>query len=144
MLQLTISGRVGNDCEVRETNGQFANSFSVAHSHHYTDQNGQKVESTTWIRCTMWTKKNSIGTFIKKGMVVLVQGFPKARWWKNQANEVQSNIEVTVDKIEFLAQAPKKDASAPSSAPANNANEGAFAGTNDNPPSPEGTDDLPF
>jgi single-strand DNA-binding protein len=112
MIQLQIIGRVGSDCQVRESNGQFANSFSVAHSHHYTDKNGQKVESTTWVKCTIWTKKNSIGNHIKKGMVVSCQGFPKANWWKNQANEVQVNIELNVDKVEFILGVPKKDGEA--------------------------------
>jgi single-strand DNA-binding protein len=49
MLVSEIIGNIGADAEIKEFSGKKYVSFSVAHSDFSKDQNGNKVEQTTWV-----------------------------------------------------------------------------------------------
>lgn len=74
--QLTIVGYLGNDPVMRFTpGGQAVTSFSVAASRSYTNNNGQKVDETTWFRVSVWgAQAESCNQYLKKGRPVLVVG----------------------------------------------------------------------
>lgn len=74
--QLTIVGYLGNDPVMRFTpGGQAVTSFSVATSHSYTNNAGQKVDETTWFRISVWgTQAESCNQYLSKGRPVLVVG----------------------------------------------------------------------
>lgn len=74
--QLTIVGYLGNDPVMRFTpSGQAVTSFSVATSRSYTNNNGEKIDETTWFRISVWgAQAESCNQYLSKGRPVLVIG----------------------------------------------------------------------
>jgi single-strand DNA-binding protein len=83
IAQITISGNVGADPEIRDVNGTKVASVSVAVNEGYTNKQGEKVEKTHWYRIEAWDGSNGRGLvsnviepYVKKGVTVFAQGFP--------------------------------------------------------------------
>jgi single-strand DNA-binding protein len=74
--QLTIVGYLGNDPVMRFTpSGQAVTSFSVATSRSYTNNQGEKIDETTWFRVSVWgAQAESCNQYLSKGRPVLVIG----------------------------------------------------------------------
>ena len=53
MLQFQVIGNLGSDAEVKELNGNKAVCFNVAHTERWSQEDGTKRESTTWISCIL-------------------------------------------------------------------------------------------
>jgi single-strand DNA-binding protein len=105
MLKIIFSGNLGNDAEVKNVNGTNAISFSVAHTEKYRGRDGQTVENTTWMRCTLWRKPeaSSIAQYLKKGTKVLIEGKPEARAYVTSAGQAAASLEVRVDNVELMS-----------------------------------------
>lgn len=71
-----IIGRLGRPPEMRYTpSGQAVTNLSVAVSKSYTDNSGQKVESTMWMRVSAWGKlAESCNQYLVQGQEVYVEG----------------------------------------------------------------------
>lgn len=83
IAQITISGNVGADPEIRDVNGTKVANLSVAVNEGYTNKQGEKVEKTHWYRLEAWDGSNGKGLvssviepYVKKGITVFAQGFP--------------------------------------------------------------------
>ena len=83
IAQITVSGNVGADPEIREVNGTKVANLSVAVNEGYTNKQGEKVEKTHWYRLEAWDGSNGKGLvssviepYVKKGITVFAQGFP--------------------------------------------------------------------
>lgn len=81
--QITVSGNLGADPEIRDVNGTAVANLSVAVNESYTNKNGEKVEKTHWYRLEAWDTGNGKGLvsnvikpYAKKGTTVFAQGFP--------------------------------------------------------------------
>jgi len=81
--QMTVSGNIGSDPEVRDVNGTKVANFSIAVNEGYTTKSGEKVEKTHWYRCEAWDGGNGKGLvtnviepYAKQGTTVFCQGFP--------------------------------------------------------------------
>ena len=81
--QITVSGNVGSDPEVRDVNGTKVANFSIAVNENYTKSTGEKVEKTHWYRVEAWDGSNGKGLvsnviekYVQKGTTVFVQGMP--------------------------------------------------------------------
>jgi single-strand DNA-binding protein len=100
-------GHLGNVADVRHTeNGSAAIGFSVAVSESYTDKQGQKVENTTWVNCTIWKKQGEstkIADYLLKGTKVLVEGKPTAQAYQANNGESKASLNVKVDRVELLS-----------------------------------------
>jgi single-strand DNA-binding protein len=103
-------GNLGNDAEVRQTQtGSSAIGFSVAVSESYTDKQGQKVENTTWVSCTIWKQPNTsvkIAEYLRKGTKVLIEGKPSVRTYQAANGETKAVLEVRVDNVQLLGARP--------------------------------------
>lgn len=112
MYQKTlIVGRVGGDAEMRYTpSGDPVTSFSVAVSRKYKNGSGEQQEVTTWYRVTTWRKlAESCGEYVKKGMLVLVDGSQlESRAWLKDG-EARSSLELTADNVRFLSSKNEND-----------------------------------
>ena len=106
MYQKTlIVGRVGGDAEMRYTpSGDPVTSFSVAVSRKFRNGGGEQQEVTTWYRVTAWRKlAETCGEYVKKGMLVLVDGSQlESRAWLKDG-EARSSLELTADNVRFLS-----------------------------------------
>ena len=83
IAQITVSGNVGADPEIRTVNDTKVANLSVAVNEGYTNKQGEKVEKTHWYRLEAWDGSNGKGLvssviepYVKKGITVFAQGFP--------------------------------------------------------------------
>lgn len=109
--QYIIIGRVGKDAESRFTpTGKQVTAFSVAVSEKYTNAAGEKVESTKWIRVSVWGRTAEIcQQYVKKGMLVQCVGKLKGDESGNprtyEANGVtKASFEMTAVSVQFLSK----------------------------------------
>lgn len=108
---IIIVGNLGRDPEMRYTpTGQAVTSFSVASSRSYTNQNGEKVDETTWFRITAWGKlAETCNQYLHKGSKVLVEGrlVPDKnggpRIFTRQDGTSGASFEVTAATVRFLS-----------------------------------------
>lgn len=94
MRQITISGNIGKDAELRSTNNgmQVAN-FNVAVRRNRPDNNGEY--GTDWFRCSVWgTRASTVEKFYKKGSHVLVTG-------SLSINEYNGKTQLQIDVSDF-------------------------------------------
>jgi single-strand DNA-binding protein len=145
LAKITVLGNIGQDAQVREVNGRFAINFSIAHNRKWTDNEGVIRESTTWFNCAIWKEsreKTKIAEYLKAGQIVLVEGTPEVRTYKNKDGQTIAALSVNVQEINFAGSA-KKEGEKPREPEAEmNANE-SLEGTNDFGKDPV-KDDLPF
>lgn len=120
MLSKTILiGRVGKDPVVKQfSNGGSAAEFSLATDDSYT-KNGEKVEQTDWhnIKCTFPKLNEVIEKYVKKGMLVYVEGKLKYRSYDDKDGNKRYVTEVVADTVKFLSKGEGQ--AAPASAGAN-------------------------
>lgn len=138
---MVIIGNLGRDAEVKEINGQKVIQFSVAHTSSYTNQQGQKVQNTTWVRCDYWVKKDGVSAYLKKGTLVYVEGLPKVYAYQNEQRQVVGSLQLRVENLQLLSGGRKEEA-AP--APVESTGAEAAAAANEIPPIGGIADDLPF
>lgn len=119
--KLLLIGRVGRDAEMRYTqSGQAVTQFSVAVSEKYTNKSGEKVESTTWFRVSVWGKTAEIcGQYVKKGMLVQVEGKIKGdengnpHIFNKSDGSAGAAFEVTGSNVLFLSKVEAKESDNP-------------------------------
>jgi len=116
--KLILTGNVGRDPEMRYTpSGAAVTSFSMAINDQYTNQAGEKVKETTWFRVTTWGKQAEIcNQYVKKGMVVLVEGKLTAdkatgnpRVYQKKDGTSAANFEVNASTVRFLSRVEQQD-----------------------------------
>lgn len=102
---IMIVGRVGKDAELRNTqSGKSVTSFSVATSEKYTNQAGEKVESTQWHRCVAWGKVAEItGDYANKGQLVACRGKMTYRKYTDNNGQERDIAEIVVDDFMVLS-----------------------------------------
>ena len=138
--KIIIVGNLGRDPEMRYTpSGAAVTSFSVATSHKYTSNNGEKVDETTWFRISAWGKQaETCNQYLKKGSKVLVEGRLTVdsatggpRIWTDKEGNPRASFEVNAATVRFLSSRGETDGSASSG--------GDMGGFSD-----PGEDDIPF
>lgn len=116
MEQITITGHVGQDAVIRNTNGRNVISFSVAVNDSYTNGQGQKVEKTNWYDVAIWKEAGQslrIADYLKKGQQVLVQGKPEARCYQitkgANAGQWVAAVSIQARSTELLGSSQKTE-----------------------------------
>jgi len=106
-LTTQIIGYLAKDAETKEAGNMLAISFSVPHSEKYT-KDGQTVENTTWVRCTLWRAKDKAGivAYLKKGQLVCCEGTPSARGYM-KADKAEASLELRVSDLTLLGGKPQ-------------------------------------
>ena len=110
---IILAGNLGADPSMRYTpNGQAVTNFSVAVNDNYTNNNGEKVERTIWVRVSTWGKQaEACNQYLKKGSKVLVEGRLSAdastggpRVWQGKDGNSQTSYEVSASTVRFLSE----------------------------------------
>jgi single-strand DNA-binding protein len=117
--QYIIIGRVGRDAEARFTpSGKQVTAFSVAVSEKYTNSAGEKVESTKWIRVSVWGRTAEIcQQYVKKGMLIQCVGKLKGddhgnpRVYETNGTS-KASFEMTATSVQFLSKNENSNAPA--------------------------------
>lgn len=103
----TILGNVTRDPELRQTtSGQQVCSFSVATNRSWTDASGAKQEQAEFHNVVAWAKlAEIIGSYVKKGSKVYVEGRIQTRDWQGQDGVKRYRTEIVSDNVIILDRA---------------------------------------
>ena len=102
---MQVIGTIGADAVQPE--GQEFITFSVASN--YKTKDGE--QKTIWTDCTSRALK--LLPHLKKGMVLHLEGFPKAQAWKDKEGNIQSKVALAVKEINFCGGGQKSEPSTP-------------------------------
>jgi single-strand DNA-binding protein len=117
MEKVMITGHLGQDAKMNvHANDEYA-SFSVGCNRRVNGPDGQPKDVTTWYNCTWW-KPNKATQYLKKGQMVLVEGRPTARHYKDRNGLDKAVLEIQVAQVELLGKNPNADQSNPPAATA--------------------------
>lgn len=105
MLNLTIIGNIGNDCQIKENGTKKFATFSVAHTEKFKNQDGTVTERTQWVNCIINNADDKRIPYLKKGAKVYVQGKPQFKIYTNSQNTTQIDVSMSVMAIEFCGGA---------------------------------------
>jgi single-strand DNA-binding protein len=101
MIKLIVSGRVGNDAEVKNVGDNTVCSFSVAHTEKvYGPTPSEKV---IWITCSIWGERGvKLAPHILKGTFVVVEGSGGINAYLNKnTGAAEAVIRCMVNSLEF-------------------------------------------
>ena len=103
--QVTISGNLGRDSELRKTqSGMAILSFTVAVNERRKNSQGEWSDYTNWIGVSMFgTRAEKLHDYLRKGTKVCVQGKLRYSEWERDGQK-KSKIEVIADEIELMAK----------------------------------------
>lgn len=106
--QVTISGNLGRDSELRKTqSGMAILSFTVAVNERRKNSQGEWSDYTNWVGVSMFgTRAEKLHDYLKKGTKVCVQGKLRYSEWERDGQK-KSKIEVIADEIELMQKAQK-------------------------------------
>ena len=73
MIKLIVSGRVGQDAELKTVGDTTVCSFSIAHTEKVYGSN--PGEKTIWINCSLWGERSiKLAPFVTKGTYIVAEG----------------------------------------------------------------------
>ena len=105
---VVLAGRVTKDIELKVTpTGKSVCSFSLAVERKFV-QNGEKI--TDFINCQLWGKSaETLEKYVKKGMMIGVEGRIQTRKYTNQQEQTVYVTEVVADSFSFLEKKQSND-----------------------------------
>ncbi|MEV5054638.1 single-stranded DNA-binding protein [Agrobacterium radiobacter] len=115
--QITITGRLGADAELRRTqDGRPIANLRVAVSETWRDSNsGERKEKTEWVTVVCFSEGlcKVIEQYTKKGSRVLIQGKLQTRKWQDQTGNDRYSTELVMQgfdaKLILLDSAKQED-----------------------------------
>lgn len=108
MLHAIVIGNIGADAEVKVADGHKFITFRVAHNDSFTDAQGNKVERTAWIDCTMNCDAGepAVLPYLKGGTLVCVQGSFSTRVYSSAQDRcMKAGVTIRVQRVELLGGA---------------------------------------
>jgi single-strand DNA-binding protein len=99
MLVSEIIGNIGADAEIKEFSGKKYVSFSVAHSDFSKDQNGNKIEQTTWVSILWYGDGGGLFQYLKKGAKVFIRGRQRVKLYADKNGMAQFAINVNASEV---------------------------------------------
>lgn len=102
--QVHLIGTVGNDPEVRATQGGAkVASFRLATTERYKDRDGNRQEQTEWHNITVWNNRaDFVEKYIHKGSNLFIEGKLRTRQWTDQQGNKRYTTEVSAENIQLL------------------------------------------
>ena len=102
--QCNFIGRLGNDAEIRFTqSGEAVANISIAVGESWKDKQGEKQESTEWVRGVAFGKLAEIfRDYTRKGSKIFVTAKCKTRKWQNQQGQDQYTTEFVINNMQML------------------------------------------
>ncbi|WP_153416214.1 single-stranded DNA-binding protein [Sinorhizobium meliloti] len=97
--QLTITGRLGADPEVRrKQDGKPIVNMRVAVSEQWRDSGGERKERTEWVSAVIFSEGlcKVAEQYLKKGSRVLLQGKIQTRKWQDQSGNDRYSTELVL------------------------------------------------
>jgi single-strand DNA-binding protein len=101
MIKLIVSGRVGQDAEVKNVGDNTVCSFSVAHTEKVYGHTPS--EKTIWVTCSIWGERGlKLAPHILKGTYVVIEGSGSVNGYLNKnTGTAEAVIRCMVNSLEF-------------------------------------------
>jgi single-strand DNA-binding protein len=100
MIKLIVSGRVGQDAELKTVGDTMVCSFSVAHTEKVYGPNPS--EKTIWISCNIWGERaEKLKPHIVKGTYIVVEGSGLVNSYLQKNGEPAAVLNCRVSSLEF-------------------------------------------
>lgn len=110
--KVILLGRLGKDPEVKSFDGgnKIAN-FSIATTEKHKDKDGNMVENTDWHNIIIkFTKQAEVAEkYLKKGMLIYIEGKLKNRSLDNKDGVKQHVTEISCDNFQMLGTKQEDD-----------------------------------
>lgn len=103
--KVMLIGNLTRDPEVKYTpKGSAICEISLAVNRYYTNDNGEKIEETTFIDVTLWNKTAELaGKWLHKGRPVYIEGRLQLDSWEDkQSGQKRYKLRVVGDQMQFL------------------------------------------
>ncbi len=134
--KVVLIGNLTRDPELRQTtNGQNVTTFGLATNRVWKTREGAKESSAEFHELVAWSKLAEICTqFLKKGMLVYVEGYLKTRSWDTPEGVKKYRTEIIVQDMIRLEKSSNPDHESQSEdfVPSENSNETSNATTTEN------------
>ena len=114
--QVSLIGSVGKDAETKLVgeNRQMA-TFSVATNSSYKNKAGEKITDTEWHNVVVWGELSKfVGTYIKKGDIVSVEGSLKNEKYVDKEGKTHYNYKVVANQVMQIVSKSRQNAAATS------------------------------
>lgn len=105
MLQANLIGNIGANAEIKAADGREFVTFRVAHNESYKDAQGNKVDKTMWIDCTMSCDNGrpAVLPYLTQGTLVYITGSITTRVYSSEKDRcMKAGITIHVQRIELL------------------------------------------
>ncbi|RME84877.1 MAG: single-stranded DNA-binding protein, partial [Planctomycetota bacterium] len=105
MNHVFLIGYLTADPESRQTtNGRDISRFFLALNRYYRNQEGEKVEETSFVEIEVFGRTASLcNEYLFKGKRVAVKGRIRQKRWEDSKGERRSRICIVADEVEFLS-----------------------------------------
>lgn len=101
MNQITLTGNLGKDPELRTVGETKLATFSVASSETYT-KNGEKITKTEWHTVKVWGRTAEIiAQYFKKGSKILLTGKLEYEKWETDGKKNERAV-IVLRTFEFI------------------------------------------
>ncbi|RME19487.1 MAG: single-stranded DNA-binding protein [Candidatus Zixiibacteriota bacterium] len=99
-----LIGNLGKDPELRYTpSGKAVVQFSLATTDRWTDQNGERKESTTWHNIVAWGRQAEVmNEYLRKGKQVYIEGRIDNRSYEDKEGNKRYVSEIVVQNFQFI------------------------------------------
>ena len=103
MLKVELIGNLGADAEVKVSDSYKFVSMRVAHSDRWTDESGEKHETTQWVDVNLSNTESKIIPYLKKGTTVFVRGRLATRVYSSPKDRcMKAGVTIHATEIELL------------------------------------------
>ena len=115
---IILAGNLGRDPEMRYTpNGQAVTNMNVAVNDSYTNNQGELIKRTIWMRVSVWGKQaENCNEYLQKGSKVLVEGrlvcdpeTGNPRVFQRQDGSSGASFEISGRNVRFLSSRSERE-----------------------------------
>lgn len=125
MIELTVTGNIGKDAELKKVGNNNYAAFSLAITGKVKGEN-----KTTWIDVMKYDKEGKLTPYLKKGVKLWLRGRPTTSGYTSKNGEIVSTLTLWVmNDLEFQGGVKKEEGN---------------GGGLDNMPQDDDSDNLPF
>jgi single-strand DNA-binding protein len=109
-IKVTAKGNIGQLEAGNLPSGDLVVNFSLASTSSYTDNNGQKIENTTWVKGVGYRRTAELmNTLLQKGSEIFLEGKLSVKKWQDQQGNNRETTEVIVDSFELLSRGKARE-----------------------------------
>ena len=101
--KVILIGNLGKDPEIRTLDSGVSRAiFTLATNESYKDKNGEYQQTTEWHTVVLWRSMAERAKYLRKGMLVYVEGKLNHRKWVDKDGKDHYNTDIAADTIKIL------------------------------------------